>query len=151
MPTCEYCGEDFPKGGAYATHVRYCADRPDSEDRPQSDGAERAGFEDSLNPESQSEGSTDGAVTERSDTSPDTRSTPAERDSEDDVVAAEIRESTDEDQGEEEPHLDAEHASVTDQSSARWFAAIGLFLFLVVVWILLNRGEEDDEPESGIF
>lgn len=29
MPACEYCGEHFPKGGAYSTHVRYCDEKPD--------------------------------------------------------------------------------------------------------------------------
>lgn len=29
MPTCEYCGDHFPKGGALTTHERNCDDRPE--------------------------------------------------------------------------------------------------------------------------
>lgn len=32
MPTCEGCGEEFPQGGAFATHVRYCDEVDDSQD-----------------------------------------------------------------------------------------------------------------------
>lgn len=28
MPTCEYCGDHFPKGGAHSTHERNCDERP---------------------------------------------------------------------------------------------------------------------------
>lgn len=31
MPTCEGCGEEFPEGGAFATHVRYCDEVDDSQ------------------------------------------------------------------------------------------------------------------------
>lgn len=139
MPTCEYCGEEFPKGGAYATHVQYCADRPESEDTAE----ESAGVAEASSPESSSGESGDGVVTEQSSSTPQTRSIPPTRESEAKSVAAEIRGSTAGESGDGESRLDSEPVSVPDQSSGKWLAAGVLVLFVVVVWILLRRRSGD--------
>lgn len=138
MPTCEYCGGDFAKGGAYATHLRYCADRPEPEKR--AEGAESA---DAGSTEGRAGDSAEEGVTEHSDTTPESRTPPPERESDVGSVTAEIRDSSDENLDADEPSFTSEPTSVPDQVPRKWLVAGVLVFFVVVVWMLLRSGEDE--------
>jgi len=41
MPICEGCGEEFPKGGAFVTHIEYCDEVDESQDEGEKDLEDR--------------------------------------------------------------------------------------------------------------
>lgn len=130
MPTCEHCGEDFPKGGAYATHVRYCNARPDED---------QSSEEDSVTHESGGDGLEEGVDTKGSAHAPMPQSDQVEIDVGTEGDTSESR-GTGEQTG-NEATLSTEHTNPENQSSRGWVAAIVLMLVFLIVWRSLSRTE----------
>lgn len=137
MPICEYCGDEFTKGGAYATHVRYCESRPEGAVSTGEDGDDSAG-----GPEGGGDGSEDAITVEISEdptadgptavtAGDETNSEPADRQR----AASQL--------GEDDSTLGSGRNFGSGWDSRRVIAVVLVILALVVVWQLLSGRENE--------
>lgn len=127
MPTCEYCGEDFTKGGAYATHVRYCDARPDEGEPAQHNGEDVDSTEDES---PQSGGEVAVEITDDADAA---QGRSANTESE----TGNIRDGP----ATDEPTPARGHTVADDGSARRWIAVVGLILFVLLLWKLRSSND----------
>lgn len=126
MPTCEYCGEDFTKGGAYATHVKYCDDRPATEDRERSEAESEEG----------EEVTDEGIAIEISDG--DVSSGPTQTDTDHEEIGGEHTSAG----GTADTARATGFAETDDRAVGRWLAALVAIIVVAIVWRLLGRDED---------
>jgi hypothetical protein len=137
MPICEYCGDEFTKGGAYTTHVRYCDARPDSEGTVQGDGGDTVSGEDGgdgseeavtvqISEDRTEDGSSGATAGEVADEDTATGGSPADSLGDDESIPGDGQ------------------LTGSDWPSHRTVAAGLVILALVIVWRQLS-GSEDQE------